>query len=93
MTQSKADSFMEAVINVVIGTIIYTVVNYTILASFLGIPISVGQSLAISGIFTVVSVARSYIIRRLFNGKSVWESIKQWHKEAKAEMFSKSHAL
>jgi hypothetical protein len=76
MTQSRIDSVMEAVTNVVIGTVIYTAVNYTLLAWMLGIPISVGKSLSISALFTVVSIARSYFIRRAFNGRSVWETIR-----------------
>ena len=76
MRQSKIDSFMEAVTNIVIGTVINTVVNYTLLAAYLGIPISVGTSLGISAMFTVVSIARQYAIRRAFNGRTVWQSIR-----------------
>lgn len=67
---------MEAVTNIVIGTVIYTAVNHTLLSWMLGIPISVGKSLGISALFTVVSIARSYSIRRVFNGRSVWATIR-----------------
>lgn len=74
--QSRIDSVMEAVTNIVIGTVIYTVVNYTLLSAYLGIPISVGSSLGISAMFTVVSIARQYVIRRAFNGRSVWQAMR-----------------
>lgn len=76
MRQSRTDSLMEAVTNILIGTAIYTVVNHTLLALLLGIPIGVGMSLTISALFTVISIARSYAIRRLFNGRSVWAAFK-----------------
>ena len=66
---------MEALVNIVVGTAIYTIVNYTLLSWMLGIPISVSKSLSISALFTVVSIARSYAIRRAFNGQTVWEAI------------------
>lgn len=79
--QSRIDSIMESVVNIIIGTAIYTVVNHTLLAWVLGIPISVGTSLWISVLFTVISFARSYAIRRIFNGRSVWQAISaRWRK-------------
>lgn len=76
MKQSRIDSLMESVVNIIIGTVIYTIVNHTLLAWILGIPISVGTSLWISAMFTVVLIVRSYVIRRLFNGRSVWAAIR-----------------
>ena len=76
MNQSRIDSLMESVVNIIIGTAIYTAVNYTLLSWMLGIPISVGSSLSISALFTVVSLVRSYVIRRAFNGRSVWAAIR-----------------
>lgn len=82
MKQSRIDSVMESLTNIVIGTAIYTVVNHNLLAWFLGIPISVGSSLWISAMFTVISFARQYVIRRLFDGRTVWQAIKaRWSGE------------
>jgi hypothetical protein len=75
--QSRVDSIMESLVNILIGTAIYTLVNHTLLAWVLGIPISVGTSLWISVLFTVISFARSYAIRRIFNGRGVWQAVSE----------------
>ena len=74
MKQSKIDSLMEAVVNTAIGFII-SLITWIILAWAMGIPLSFAENLFITGVFTVVSIARSYTLRRLFNGRSVWSVI------------------
>ena len=66
MTQSRIMSAVESVANVAIG---YGVAIATQAAVFplFGIHATVGDHLAIGGIFTIVSLARSYLLRRLFN--------------------------
>lgn len=66
--QSKKQSLLESLTSTTIGIIIGIVLNLTILPIF-GYPVSVVDSLWISVIFTVVSIIRSYIIRRWFNSK------------------------
>ena len=66
--QSKKQSFIESLTSTTIGIIIGIVLNLTILPIF-GYPVSVVDSLWISVIFTIVSIIRSYIIRRWFNSK------------------------
>ena len=66
--QSKKQSLIESLTSTTIGIIIGIVLNLTILPIF-GYPVSVVDSLWISVIFTVVSIIRSYIIRRWFNSK------------------------
>lgn len=68
MTQTKLGSLYEALINVVIGFAINFVANLVILP-MVGFHITVGQNLYIGLLYTVVSVARSYTIRRWFNAK------------------------
>jgi len=75
MKQSRIDSFMEAVCNVVIGFWIGVLSNYAILPLF-GYTPKFLDSLAIAALFTIISLLRSYILRRLFNGRTVWASIK-----------------
>jgi len=67
MTQSRRMSAVEAVANVAVG---YGVAIATQLAVFplFGLVASIGDNLAIGGIFTVVSIVRSYVLRRVFNG-------------------------
>ena len=66
--QSKKQSLIESLTSTTIGIIIGVVLNLTILPIF-GYPVSVVDSLWISVIFTIVSIIRSYIIRRWFNSK------------------------
>ena len=66
--QSKKQSLIESLTSTTIGIIIGIVLNLTILPIF-GYPVSVVDSLWISVIFTIVSIIRSYIIRRWFNSK------------------------
>ena len=66
--QSKRESMIESLTSTTIGIIIGIVLNLTILPIF-GYPVSVVDSLWISVIFTIVSIIRSYVIRRFFNSK------------------------
>lgn len=76
MTQTKTDSLMEAFCNVALGLIVSTICNFIILPLTLGITPTLGQNLLIGLLYTIVSVTRSYALRRLFNGRSVWTTIK-----------------
>lgn len=65
--QSRLGSFVEAWINVIIGFSINFAANMVFLP-LLGFNISVTQNLTLGCIYTIISVARSYAIRRWFNG-------------------------
>lgn len=67
MTQSRLMSGVEAVANVAVG---YGVAVGTQIVVFpwFGLQASLGDTLAIGAIFTLVSLARSYVLRRVFNG-------------------------
>ena len=66
--QSKKQSLIESLTSTTIGIIIGIVLNLTILPIF-GYPVSLSDSLWISVIFTIVSIVRSYVVRRIFNSK------------------------
>jgi hypothetical protein len=66
MTQTRLGSLIEALINVAIGFAINFVANLVILP-LIGFQISVGQNLFIGVLYTLISVARSYAVRRWFN--------------------------
>ena len=66
--QSKRESMIESLTSTTIGIIIGIVLNLTILPIF-DYNITVVDSLWISVIFTIVSIIRSYVIRRFFNSK------------------------
>ena len=65
MKQSRFMSLVEAIANVAVG---YGIAVLTQLVAFpwFGLPARVGDALAIGGIFTGVSIARSFLLRRLF---------------------------
>ena len=67
MSQSRLGSFVEACINVLIGFWINFFANLLILP-LIGFQITIGQNLFIGVLYTLISVARSYAIRRWFNG-------------------------
>ena len=59
-------SAVEAVANVAIGYVVAVAANVVILPLF-GLHPSAFDSLAIGALFTAISLARSYALRRLFN--------------------------
>lgn len=67
MSQSRLGSLVEAVINVLIGFSINWVANLLVLPLF-GFHVTGSQAFHMGLIFTVISVARSYAVRRWFNG-------------------------
>ena len=75
MSQHKMDSLMETVTNTGIGFVV-SLITWVFVARGYGIPVTWGQNLGITGIFTVVSIVRGYVLRRAFNGRSVWQAIR-----------------
>jgi hypothetical protein len=68
MNQTRLGSLIEACINVLIGFSINFSANMLILP-LIGFHITPGQNLFIGVLYTLVSVARSYVIRRWFNAR------------------------
>lgn len=64
--QSRLMSFLEAVINIVVGYGL-AVLTQIVLFPFFDLHASLGENLAIGGIFTCLSLIRSYVLRRLFD--------------------------
>lgn len=65
--QSRKASMTEALMNTASGFIVSMMVWQWIVAPLYNIPVTLGQNIGITSIFTVVSIARSYAWRRLFN--------------------------
>jgi len=74
MSQSRSHSLLESLVNVALGYLIALAAQLLIFPLF-GIHISLQKNLQIGLLFTVVSIARSYALRRLFN---------RWHEKATA---------
>lgn len=64
--QSKKHSFLESIVNVAIGYGIAILSQIAIFPLF-GIHIPLRDNLLIGVIFTIVSIVRSYALRRAFN--------------------------
>ena len=64
--QSKKQSILETVTNVIAGLMISFVIQL-IIYPILNIPVSINQNLIITFVFFVASFIRGYVIRRLFN--------------------------
>ena len=66
MKQTRLGSLIEAIVNVVIGFLINWIANLLILPLF-GFDVTPAQAFHMGLLFTVISVVRSYVIRRWFN--------------------------
>jgi hypothetical protein len=65
MRQSRLMSLLEAAVNVVVGYGIAVLTQMAVFPLF-GLSATIGQNFAIGAVFTGVSLARSYLLRRLF---------------------------
>lgn len=74
--QSKLDSALEAVTNILLGAGI-ALCAQMFLFPLMDKEFTMGEHLLTTAFFTFISFMRSYLIRRLFNGKSVYLSIKE----------------
>ena len=63
--QTKKGSMIEALVNVIIGYSV-AVGSQMVVFPLLGIEVAVHQNFLIGGIFTIISLTRSYVLRRLF---------------------------
>lgn len=66
MSQSKGGSAIEAACNIGVGLAVSMVANAIVFPLF-GFTPSIGENITITGIYTAISFARSYLLRRLFN--------------------------
>lgn len=68
MTQTRLGSLIEAIFNVAIGLSISIVANAIVFPRF-GFRPTLVENLWISVIYTVISLVRSYALRRWFNAR------------------------
>jgi hypothetical protein len=68
MTQTKTGSFAEAWANIAVGFGINFGANMLILPLFGFTGLTAGKNFVIGLLYTVISLARSYVLRRWFNG-------------------------
>lgn len=66
MTQTRTMSAVESIANVAVGYGI-AVATQAVVFPLFGLHASLADNLAIGAVFTVVSLVRSYLLRRIFN--------------------------
>ena len=69
MNQSRLSSFYEALFNIVIGFTINFFANLVLLPLFLHVEVPLLVNWWLGCAYTVVSLVRSYVIRRWFNAR------------------------
>ena len=65
MNQSQRMSFVEAITNTVVGFLLALVVQLLAFPA-VGLTLGLGENIGIAALFTAVSIARSYVLRRFF---------------------------
>lgn len=66
MKQTKIESLVETLLNTSIGFVV-SFTAWPAVAHLAGLPYSTATNLGITCAFTVLSITRSYIVRRFFN--------------------------
>lgn len=66
MKQTRLESLIEVCLNIAIGFCV-SYAAWPFVAHLYNIPYNALQNLGITCIFTVLSIARSYVVRRWFN--------------------------
>lgn len=78
MSQSRAMSAVESATNIGVGYGLAIVTQIVVFPLF-GLHASAAGHFGIAGIFTAISLARSYALRRLFNGGWKWVGWRRRH--------------
>lgn len=90
MNQSRLDSLIEALVNVAFGAGI-SFISQLLLFPLVGVQATLKQNLWLMFWFTIVSILRSYYIRRKFNnfkGISTWlQSTQLWQNAARGTAY------
>lgn len=73
MMQSRRMSVIEALSNVAIGYGVAVLTQITVFPLF-DLQVSLSDNLLIGALFTLVSVARSYAVRRMFERMRSWNA-------------------
>lgn len=85
--QSKTGSIIESLVNVAVGYLVALIAQIVIFPVFgIQVPFSTQNKIVI--LFTVISIVRSYLLRRTFNRYIVWKSHKRFSGTSLAEQNS-----
>lgn len=75
--QTRLESLVESTINTASGFLVSLLAWQYVVAPLFSLPVSWSMNLWITGIFTAISVARSYLWRRFFNARH-YQTIALW---------------
>ena len=67
--QTRRHSAIESITNVVFGYLV-ALLSQIIIFPFFGIHIPIGDNILIGCWFTIISIARSYVLRRIFTRRT-----------------------
>jgi len=67
--QSRLESLLETCTSIAIGFVVSLVFWTAVVVPVWHLPVSMGENLQITGAFTVLSVARGYVVRRFFDAQ------------------------
>lgn len=68
--QTRTQSFIESITNIIIGYIV-ALISQIIIFPLFNINVPLSDNLLIGAYFTVISLARSYLLRRYYNRKHI----------------------
>lgn len=84
MSQSRRHSFLEAWLNTLSGFVLSLLLGHFLFPA-MGWKLTFGDNLTVTGVYTVVSIARTYCWRRAFNW---WQHRNvDWFRPRKAEEY------
>lgn len=64
--QTKKFSLIESVTNTIVGLLVSFIIQLIIYPA-MGIPVRLSQNIIITLVFTLASILRGYLVRRIFN--------------------------
>lgn len=65
--QKKRDSLLESVCNQVLGGVVAFAVQVFVIVPVWDLELTIYDNLSVTAIFSIASLIRSYVLRRLFN--------------------------
>lgn len=63
--QSRLTSLVEVCLNTAIGFVV-SAAAWPLIATMMGYPVTASHTVIVTSIYTVLSIARSYVVRRFF---------------------------
>jgi hypothetical protein len=81
--QHRVDSILETSTSVVVGFVVAMLTYRYIISPLYGFGSNTGESAGVVAIFTASSMIRQYLVRRVFDGKTIYEGLRALLRERK----------